>query len=260
MMHDVEAFLRDKLRSCKHDFCKFLKLQCHSMHNCQIVTSQIDLPFLNGVVKGLPDVESLELQVKEIVNFFEAAKTPFSWWQDRSIASQGLEQELEKHGLKNLGIFPGMAISVDDIQIPEKPDGLVLKVVQDTKQLAIWSETIIKVHDLAFDYAQKYVDLFANVLSSGAFVHLLANRGSKTMGVASILLGDGSASIHNMAVLEEARGYGVGSQLLFELLQIAKLKKYPYVVLQSIPKAASFYRKRGFRDLIEFTIYTRGKR
>ncbi len=61
-------------------------------------------------------------------------------------------------------------------------------------------------------------------------------------------MGDSPARIGRLAVLREWRGKRVGTALLEALLDYARSKKYPQVMLSAQKQALAFYRRFGFEE------------
>ena len=74
-------------------------------------------------------------------------------------------------------------------------------------------------------------------------LHALASDGDTALGTGR-LLPDGH--IGRMAVRRDARGAGVGSQLLLALMQQAQQRGDPAVVLHAQLSARGFYERHGF--------------
>lgn len=74
-------------------------------------------------------------------------------------------------------------------------------------------------------------------------LHFLAWQGERAMGTAR-LLPDGH--IGRVAVLKEARGLGVGLQLMREVIAVARRNGHPHVELAAQIHALDFYARLGF--------------
>lgn len=59
------------------------------------------------------------------------------------------------------------------------------------------------------------------------------------------------AMLYSVVVAPEARGSGLGKQLVSRALEEANKRQYDYLVLTSKPGAAGFYKKLGFHSLEE---------
>jgi len=55
--------------------------------------------------------------------------------------------------------------------------------------------------------------------------------------------------LHDLAVSSNARGLGIGKQLLNKLLEIAKLKKFRHVMLVAVQGAEGYWFDFGFREI-----------
>ena len=74
-------------------------------------------------------------------------------------------------------------------------------------------------------------------------LHVVARSDGRAVGTGR-LLPDGH--IGRMAVLEEARGQGVGAAMLLALMEKARLRGDKEVALSAQTHALGFYRKHGF--------------
>ncbi len=76
-----------------------------------------------------------------------------------------------------------------------------------------------------------------------ACVHVLARGGAQPIGTAR-LLADGH--IGRMSVLPAWRGQGVGSAMLQRLIELARQRGLPRVMLDAQTHAIAFYERHGF--------------
>lgn len=76
-------------------------------------------------------------------------------------------------------------------------------------------------------------------------VHVLAKRNNEYIATGRLLE---TGQIGRMAVLQEYRNSGVGSQILEKLLSIAESKNISSVFLNAQVDAIAFYKKYGFEE------------
>ena len=78
-------------------------------------------------------------------------------------------------------------------------------------------------------------------------IHLLALQDGRPAGTARIVLSDGTAKIGRVCVLPEARGTGLGADLIRAAVEIARQTPNTMrVVLGAQVHALAFYEKLGF--------------
>lgn len=52
--------------------------------------------------------------------------------------------------------------------------------------------------------------------------------------------------IDGVSVARDYQGTGIGSEIIYDIIQTAKRNKLGYVALKSVPHAVEFYQRRGF--------------
>lgn len=150
-------------------------------------------------------------------------------------------------------IFPKNFIYIENSAIKIQP------VVIDSDV-----EKFVKTFKLAFNslesgYAhQLYLSLIDsnNHFSSKAF-HIYAICKGKTVGIGSIYYNSQYAGIYNLAVTPDCHGMGIGSALVNNLINHAKLQGCKIVFLQADITSKRFYGKLGFTHSFSGEIYAK---
>ena len=93
---------------------------------------------------------------------------------------------------------------------------------------------------------------FDAVIEQGGQIFFAVQGGNAVGTVAMIPIGDGAFELAKMAVAPEARGRGIGDQLMAACVEFAKSSGAASIILESNTKqeaAIKLYRKFGFREI-----------
>jgi len=95
-------------------------------------------------------------------------------------------------------------------------------------------------------------DVQTNYFEAGG-TFLVVLNGEQVIGSGALRrLGDKTAELKRMWLLEQYQGYGIGYQLISQLIDFARQSEYDRIRLQTSPKqirALGFYRKVGFYEI-----------
>jgi putative acetyltransferase len=93
-------------------------------------------------------------------------------------------------------------------------------------------------------------DVVANYRGRGGSFRVVTSFEGNIVGCGGLYpIDEREAEIRRMYVLPEARGLGIGRQLLEELISVAKERRFERVILETasvLKEAIALYRKRGF--------------
>ena len=111
---------------------------------------------------------------------------------------------------------------------------------------------VYKIERETFSVPWSFDSLFADICLNSATVYLVAETGGEIIAYGGMWIVFGECHITNIAVKSQARGQGIGTRLLEELIGIAchvEAELMSLEVRQSNEEAIRIYEKAGFRKI-----------
>lgn len=252
---DLHEDIQQQLENWYRDLWKNLSVRLHHVSNCDILFSGVQSPYLNGVVKASLEDTDIGSIVKDVDKIFRLEKLPYSWWVDAANKPKSLEKALVDEGLKLEHEFPGFSLELKDLRVVEKPANVETMRVKNVYDLQVWSQIIGDVFD--FPDTKKYADLYIKNGLKGSFLHLVGRYNGMPVSTASALYEKNVMSIYNVATVPSARGLGIASYLIYELLKLGKERKEQSCALLSSSKSAHIFFKLGFKERLIYNFYVK---
>jgi GNAT superfamily N-acetyltransferase len=203
--------------------------------------------------------DDIEQQIDRLVDHFNNRQVALMWLVHPSSRPADLPDRLERQGLQEIELVPGMVRGLDDL--PEPPplprDIEVRKVVEQEDageffQFAAWR----------WGVPDEYKGQMGNVMADfrfgepGAKAHMWqAWRDGRPVAKAGINLASGSAGIYAVVTRPEARRLGLARILTLAALEFARARGYKLAVLHSTPMAEGLYRSLGFETVAAFRVF-----
>ncbi|WP_157943853.1 MULTISPECIES: GNAT family N-acetyltransferase [Arenibacter] len=150
------------------------------------------------------------------------------------------EQLIESLGFTLKNELTGMSINLDLVK--DQPHKLFIQKVNDSKSAVLWSSLFYE----AFGY---YINPRTVELTMHQVDYLIGYHGPKSIGTA-VLYRDAPqiAGVHSMGVVPEHRKNGYASDLLNQVLSLAKQQGVTNVSLQASSMGKGLYLKTGFQE------------
>ena len=242
-------------KQCNQKIFQYLNLPLYENHGCTYGVSGSPSPFLNGVIgSSLADAD-VSVAVRDISQFYHKNELLHSWWMEVSTEPSSLKDHLEKNGLKIVGAYPGMFLTVNECVQPKSTEGLIIETVVQERDLNEWSHVIKNAFGFSESFTEHYASLFQAAGYKGSFCHLVGKIKGKVVSTGTILFAEHGAYIYNAGTLEGEKKKGCCSNMIYALIQLAKANNYSQVALTSSPLAVSLYQKLGFRQVCKYHIY-----
>ena len=94
-------------------------------------------------------------------------------------------------------------------------------------------------------------DLFSTAMDPELFVHLLAWEADQPVGCGTAFLDAGTAGVYNIAVLESARGRGIGHAITAALMNVGVEAGCTNAVLHATELGRPVYERLGFEEVCQ---------
>jgi len=214
--------------------------------------------FMNLVVcTKLPPDCADELVENTLAHFRSMNIRKLSWLAHDSVPSVEINRVLLGHGLtfkESFATEMAVDLSVLPEELPAHP-GLRIVPVVDGNALRQW----IHVASIGFRISEKFekvwYDFFVDTVFDGQFQTYLALLNGKPVGTSQLFLSEGVAGIYNVTCIPEVRGQGIGSAITLAPLLKARELGYRIGILQASQRGYSAYRRLGFQDFGELSLY-----
>jgi GNAT superfamily N-acetyltransferase len=203
--------------------------------------------------------ENIEQRIDRLVNHLNNRQVPFIWIVHPSSRPLDLPVRLERRGLREIELMPGMAKSLADLpEPPPLPNGIQVRKVAEQSdateffQFAAWR----------WGVPEEYRGQMGAVLAPfrfgqpGSKAHMWqAWREGQPVAKAGVYLASRSAGIYAVVTRPEARRLGLARILTLATLEFARAHGYKLAVLHSTPMAEGLYRSLGFEAMATFRIF-----
>lgn len=253
----------DLSRAAEENHCKFwcsIGVETHVSSQLTEVITGIAHPLLNSVLISKFSEKDADNQISKIIEDFRKRNLPFCWWINRLSTPLDMNQRLEKFGMSFLGVFPGMSIHLDRVQVSTifSPE-LVIEPVDASTELEKWGDVLQVVFQSPNEMIKKYVDIYRKVglKPFQPFRHFIGKINGEPVATSTLFIDGEVAGIYNLTVLPSARGKGVANAMVLDLLMKAQQQNCQIVVSQSSMMMFNMYWRLGFQKLMEWQVFFR---
>ena len=215
-------------------------------------------PWFNGVLSSRAPSGDESATIQEQVAYFHLqGVSSFTWWLEVGLSEDDWAAQLLPHGFKINREPPGMVCDLKELpaSIPT-PSGFTIQTVNDPSMLKVWSDVFCNGYGLPGSFIRPSYELFESFGLRDNIRHYLGILDKVPVATASILYSNGIAGIYNVAVLEQARGQGLGAAITLAPLLEARLQGYSLGALQSSEMGFNVYRRLGFRKVCDVTHFS----
>ncbi len=211
---------------------------------------------LNGVLRARFRPEEMESRVDMTLAHFGQRKLPLFWHVTPSMRSDELENCLQTQGMRRRPWDPpGMA--VDLLAVKEdlpSPAGLTIRPVEDKESLQKWI-------DVSCSGAPETANVYSGIYGGlglgpdAPLRHYVGSLNGEPIGVASLFLSAGVASVQLVVTVPQARRQGIGTAMTLATLREARDLGYRIGILTSSKVGYGVYLRLGFQEYCRFRIY-----
>ncbi|MFW9874984.1 MAG: GNAT family N-acetyltransferase [Candidatus Thorarchaeota archaeon] len=248
---DIENFVKN----CNINKFSALGATIQKEGDCSFLTMNASESFLNGVMYSCIKNSEIENIVEKITQYFANKNEPYCWWAEVSPESFLLKEALEKRGLNLIATFSGMILNVDNVIKPIISNDLEIEYINNKEELILWSQALSESYGCTKDFSKFYANLLAETGFGGSWYHIIGKKNNKVICTGSILCTDKGAYIYNISTSKNERNQGFGSNIMYELILLAKSKNINQIALFSPLNIVPFYLNLGFRELTYVDYY-----
>lgn len=216
------------------------------------------LPY-NAVIRTrIPSGRDADAVVRRVVERYAEHGVPFMWVVRPSDTPYDVGERLAAAGLDLVEEATGMDLELTaETEYDEPGPGVEVVTVETGQQLSDY-ETLIRAYWSVPDAQRPRIQAlsrhFAGDRSPGPR-YVAYVDGAPVGKTLTNLLELPVVGVYGVAVVDEARGRGVASALMWRALADARERGATRAVLHSSPMAVSLYRRMGFVDRCTYHVY-----
>ena len=208
--------------------------------------SDVDFPMFNTVAAARFD--DVRTRTEQVVDNFVAAGRPWMWQLSPSYTSADLERVLERRGLERESC-PGMYLDLD--RRPATPT-LTGVEIRRTDDVGAFLDVFVPGYGVPETVREPMARVLAHFPDA---INLLAHVDGRAVGCGTTYLTGRTAGLYNIAVLEDARGGGIGHAVTTTLLGLAATAGADHAILHSSPAGFGVYQRIGFVEVCQVPQY-----
>lgn len=199
---------------------------------------------------------------EQIVTKLDELDIGVSWYLNQSSALK-LHSTLIRYGFTHLRDALSMALDLTSFSASNQfPDGLCIRIAVNEEDLDTWAKVVLKsngINDNAHKGYGKYLTM-QDSLKRGRYIHYLGLLYGRPVASVALFKGTSAAGIYWVGTLPEARGRGVATAMMNNVLRDAKDSGYKVATLNSSTMGHPIYLKMGFKDYFTTNIYQRDRK
>jgi len=209
----------------------------------------------SDIVRLRFELDSVERRITSVEECFRRYGASPKWWLSPSTRPEDLAQRLEWRGFAHLAMLTGMVVRLpvppSDI---DEPSGYELVEVRDGGP---FNGVHPSFGNLTVDHAwgQLTTRVQLSTLVPRRLWHFCACLAGTPVSTATLIANDSLAGIYDVAVAPEARGRGIGTVVIHDLLRRANSLGCRMAVVHATDGGAGVYRSIGFRSVCELQVW-----
>jgi len=176
-------------------------------------------------------------------------KRGVGFWIDADATPPDLEAPLKRRRFRCRKYFPGMCCDLDEVPNVPVPRGVTIAAVGDHGMYEQQPHpyfgrisTPIRRYELA-----RLASLSAR--SPRDVFDFAAIENGRPIGACTLALSASAAGLHDVGIVADRRGRGVGSALVAHALRFARKQRYEHAVLIATGLGFRMYQRVGFREV-----------
>jgi len=213
---------------------------------------EVDDDTFNVVIDAHFKKSNLDQKIYEIVKIFKEKKLPFSWWISPYDTPYNLKDELISKGFKLQENLYGMYLILKNYR-PKTLKRLDIINVQTVDELK-------KFCSISFDNPKVFETIYSKIPSKAleketVYRIFLGFKNKKAVTTGILAFHANVAGIYFIVTLPEERKKGYATEMMYYLLNQAKMAKYNIAILQSTEAGLKLYNEMGFVECCVFQEY-----
>jgi len=204
--------------------------------------------------------QDVDRKIDHLISCYQERNVSILWIVHPSHLPLDLPEHLQKRGLQEIEIAPGMARSLENLpETPPIPEGVEIREATADNDLielyglAAWRWGVPEEYR---PQLRKMIEKFQIGERSSNTRFWLAWKDGVPISKIGLYNGSGSAGIYGVATKPEARGLGIASILMVTAMNAAREMGHNLAVLDSSPLAENLYKRLGFSTVAPLRLYS----
>lgn len=203
--------------------------------------------WLNGGVSVRFDDGTVASRLNQVLASFRTRGAGF--WIDADATPEDLEAHLTKRRFRCRKYFPGMWCDLDALSDVPVPLGVTILAVTDHAMFEQQPHPYLgRISTPIRRYELARLASLARRVPRDVFDFVAVEEG-RPIGACTLALAPGAAGLHDVGVVADRRGCGVGSAMVLHALRFARKQRYRQAVLIATGMGFRMYQRVGFREV-----------
>ncbi|MFC2008968.1 GNAT family N-acetyltransferase [Chloroflexota bacterium] len=223
---------------------------------CTYTMTRIPFPLFNSFMKPRLPAGAAASYADMSITLAQRNNVPVMWWSGARPSPDDLGKALVSRGFLKAEGLTGMASWLGRTNLTRETH-LDIEEVLDEADLADWCEVVCPAHEVAEPYRVPWAEMFLAVGFGDAspWRHFVGYIGGTPVAASSSYVGAGVASIANVAVAPDYRGWGFGHDISAAPLKLARETGFKISTLWSSEHGRPVYENMGFVPLCKGAMY-----
>lgn len=212
-------------------------------------------PFGNcAVVSDPADLEGVEAAIQPLLHCGAPSAVLFP-----GPVAAVVEEQLKAVGFEPHDGMPAMAVEIDSLVSTALPAGYSFTRVGSGSEGDEWTAAFSIGYEIPRGVGEAFSPnvVGATTAADAPIQYFAIRKDGKIVCTSLMYIDDGVAGIYCVATLPEERGNGLGAHATAEPLRLAHNLGYRVGVLQSSPMGHGVYKRLGFADFGEVSLYVK---
>ena len=223
---------------------------------CTYTMTRIPFPIFNSFMKPRLPAGSASNYVDMSVTLAQQNNVPVMWWPGARPSPDDLGKTLVSRGFHKMEGLTGMAGWLDRTNVSRETH-LDIREVKDEHDMADWCHVVCPAHEVPEQHRAEWAEMFlATGFGNGSpWRHFVGHVGGAPVAASSSFVGAGVATVANVAVAQDYRGWGFGHDISSVPLKLARDAGFKIATLWSSDQGRPMYEKMGFTPVCKGAMY-----
>lgn len=217
----------------------------------------VPVPAFNGVVRTTVAPERADAAIDAVCATLDSRGVPWSWYVGPATLPLDVPDRLLARGFRRIEVLPGMAAPLDGAEPPA--GDLRFEEVREEPSLEAFGTLLGVAFEMPPAVVEPFLRLIEVATSGDApeMTNFVALEDGEPVACGSLVMAAGVAGLYNIGVPPERRGQGIGRAMTAALMAEGAARGARTAVLWSSAAGVPCYRRLGFEERCELTLYAR---